>query len=76
MALITIECVVFGIFAANRYNLTKTETAKIEKLESDLAQTLEAVQKLRCELYGGFESVCSQDTHAVCTAGYEALRYV
>lgn len=57
MALITIECVVFGIFAANRYNLTKTETAKIEKLESDLAQTLEAVQKLRCELYGGFESV-------------------
>lgn len=57
MALITIECVVFGIFAANRYNVTKTETAKIEKLESDLAQTLEAVQKLRCELYGGFEAV-------------------
>lgn len=57
MALITIECIVFGIFAANRYNVTKTETAKIEKLESDLAQTLEAVQKLRCELYGGFEAV-------------------
>ncbi len=56
MALITIECIVFGIFAANRYNVTKTETAKIEKLEADLAQTLEAVQKLRCELYGGFES--------------------
>ncbi len=56
MALITIECVVFGIFAANRYNVSKTETAKIEKLEADLTQTLEAVQKLRCELYGGFET--------------------
>ena len=56
MVLVTILCIVWGILAANRVNFSKEQAQKLEKLEKDLADAQEAVQKLRYEIYGGLET--------------------
>lgn len=53
MALITIECVVFGILAANKYQLTKNQDEAIAKLEAELAKVNADIQQLRYDVYGG-----------------------
>jgi len=57
MALVTIMCVVFGVFAANKYNLTKEQEGNVAKLEADLAKVQDEIQQLRYEIYGGPEKI-------------------
>ncbi len=57
MALIAIVCVVFGVFAANKYNLTKEQEGIVAKLEAELAKTRDDIQQLRYEIYGGPEKI-------------------
>ncbi len=52
MSLTTVICVVFAIFAANKYQLVKTETLKYEVSAKQLADLKDANQKLRYEIYG------------------------
>ncbi len=55
MALTTIACVAFAVFAANKYALTKSEEGKLAKLEQELADVQKSVQDLKYEIYGSPE---------------------
>ena len=55
MALIAIICVVFGVFAANKYKLTKEQEGNVAKLEAELAKVRDDIQQLRYDIYGGPE---------------------
>lgn len=57
MALVAIMCVVFGVFAANKYNYTKEQETNVAKLEADLAKVQDEIQQLRYEIYGGPDKV-------------------
>ena len=57
MALVAIMCVVFGVFAANKYNYTKEQETNVKKLEADLAKVQDEIQQLRYEIYGGPDKV-------------------
>ena len=59
MALIAIMCVVFGVFAANKYNLTKEQEGNVAKLEAELAKVRDDIQQLRYDIYGGPEKVAA-----------------
>ncbi|MDO5309486.1 MAG: hypothetical protein Q4G03_08340 [Planctomycetia bacterium] len=52
MALVTIMCVVFAIFAANKYNLTKEREQALEKLRNDVLAAQNDVEALKYEIYG------------------------
>ena len=55
MALTTIACIAFAVFAANKYALTKSEESKLAKLEQELADVQKSVQDLKYEIYGSPE---------------------
>ena len=55
MALTTIACIAFAVFAANKYALTKSEESKLAKLEQELADVQKSVQELKYEIYGSPE---------------------
>ena len=52
MVLTGLLCVAFTIFAANKYQLTKDNEQKLAKLQQEIADTLDANEKLRYEIYG------------------------
>ncbi len=53
MALIAIICVVFGIFASNKYQFVKENERKLEQAEKDLGNALAQLAELKLEVYGG-----------------------
>ena len=53
ISLIAVICVVFGIFAAKKYTMTKSEETKIEESQKRLAQALAELETLKFEIYGG-----------------------